>query len=305
MLNFSTPSTIFPSAIARRSQVRRLRRRLRRRRPKYLRRAKSPRLPRPNADAAAATNPSAWSASSTRSSRQLRRDRVPRDAHGEPARHPHRRDLQRRGQPGGARGDGGRGGVRGRGGVGAVVPADRRDPRRGAPHGAQAVHPGYGFLSENAEFSEAVEAAGGVRRAERVRDPRDGRQDREQEAGGGGGRRHDPRLQRHPERRGRGGEGGGGGGVPGDDQGVGGRRRQGCGSRGTRRRRARASRSRSARRRPPSETTASSSSASCRSRATEIQLLADTHGNCIYLPERECSIQRRNQKVVEEAPAAI
>jgi propionyl-CoA carboxylase alpha chain len=172
--------------------------------------------------------------------------------------------------------------------------------------GAEAVHPGYGFLSEREAFARAGGGRGRLHRTKSRRDRRDGRQDQIQEGGGQGQGFDRARLSgcdrgrqacREDRRRDR---------LPGHDQGVRRRRRQGHAHRAF-----------------ELEVEEGFNLAKAEAKASfgddrvfvekfivdprhiEIQVLGDKHGNVIYLGERECSIQRRNQKVIEEAPSPL
>ena len=171
--------------------------------------------------------------------------------------------------------------------------------------GAEAVHPGYGFLSENAKFAEALEAAGvafigpPVGAIEKMGDKITSKKIA-QEANVSTVPGHMALIEEAEEAvkisneigypvmiKASAGGGGKGMRIAWDDDGA----REGFQS---------------------SKNEAANSFGDDRifiekfvtqPRHIEIQVLCDTHGNGIYLGERECSIQRRQQKVIEEAPS--
>ena len=172
--------------------------------------------------------------------------------------------------------------------------------------GRDAIHPGYGFLSENAAFAEACAAAGLVfigPPAEAIRTM--GSQERRATHDGAaagvpvvpgyhGEDQADGVLAREAARDR----------LPGADEGVGRRRRQGHAPR----------RERAELREAALAAAARGDEAfgderllleKCleRPRHIEIQVFCDSHGNVVHLFERDCSIQRRHQKIIEEAPS--
>ena len=171
--------------------------------------------------------------------------------------------------------------------------------------GAAAIHPGYGFLSENAEFAEACAAAGLVwvgppPAAMRAMGSKSAAKALMEQAGvpvlpGYHGAEQDPAvLEAHAARTG----------FPLLIKAV-----AGGGGRGMRVVTAQAEFG-------PALAAARQEAASAfgddrvlierylqRPRHIEVQVFADTHGNAVHLFERDCSAQRRHQKVMEEAPA--
>ena len=173
--------------------------------------------------------------------------------------------------------------------------------------GAQAIHPGYGFLSENVEFARACEKAGvvfigpPVAAIEAMGDKIRAKQT-VMAAGvpvvpGRTEPGHDRRPGHRRRRRRR---------LPGAAQAQRRRRRQGH-ARGARRSElpdAIAGARREARNSFGDDTLLVERYVG-NSRHIEVQVLGDAHGNVIHLGERECSLQRRHQKVIEEAPSPL
>ncbi|WUR13216.1 acetyl/propionyl/methylcrotonyl-CoA carboxylase subunit alpha [[Empedobacter] haloabium] len=171
--------------------------------------------------------------------------------------------------------------------------------------GAEAIHPGYGFLSENAEFAEACAEAGLVfigppASAMRAMGSKSAAKSLMEQAKvplvpGYHGDEQDPDfLQQQADRIGypvllKASAGGGGKGMrvvehaEGFKEALASCKREAISSFG--------------------DDKVLAEKYLQRPRHIEIQVFADTHGDCIYLFERDCSVQRRHQKVLEEAPA--
>jgi 3-methylcrotonyl-CoA carboxylase alpha subunit len=171
--------------------------------------------------------------------------------------------------------------------------------------GAQAIHPGYGFLSENADFADAVAAAGLVfigppASSMRAMGSKSAAKTLMESANvplvpGYHGEAQDPALlQVEADRIGypvllKASAGGGGKGMrvverSGDfAAALASCKREAISSFG--------------------DDKVLAEKYLQRPRHIEIQVFADTQGNCVYLHERDCSVQRRHQKVLEEAPA--
>jgi acetyl-CoA carboxylase, biotin carboxylase subunit len=171
--------------------------------------------------------------------------------------------------------------------------------------GAQAIHPGYGFLAENAEFAEICERSESGSSGRPRTDPRHGRQGHRpphDEAGpgfrtvpGSPGVVHDPKEALRLAReigfpimiKASAGGGGKGMRVAPDVETF----EAVCAPRRTRRRRA------------FGDPSVYLERFIERPRHVEIQVFGDTHGRVVHLGERDCSIQRRHQKLIEEAPS--
>jgi 3-methylcrotonyl-CoA carboxylase alpha subunit len=171
--------------------------------------------------------------------------------------------------------------------------------------GAEAIHPGYGFLSENADFVEACEQAGVVfigppAAAMRLMGSKIAAKQLAQSVGAPtvpgytGESQDDETLMKEAERIGfplliKASAGGGGKGMrevhhPGNFQEqLAGARREAKAAFG--------------------DETVFLERLISQPRHIEVQILGDSHGNLIHLGERECSIQRRHQKIVEESPS--
>ena len=173
--------------------------------------------------------------------------------------------------------------------------------------GAEAIHPGYGFLSENADFAQAVEEAGLIligppASAMRLMGSKTSARTAAQAAGVPVVPGTTTPLTSVEEAESVGEEIG----YP-----IMLKAASGGGGKGLRLVRSREELA-SAYSLAQSEAAASFTDASVyiekyieRPRHIEIQLIGDRHGNMVYLGERECSLQRRHQKVVEECPSPV